>query len=84
MSMEAEGVVTFDCADCDQTFATEQGMKMHWTRTHKVKASSVGANDAFERVGRATEALFPEGIPAARVIEIADLQKAMLKVVTRA
>lgn len=67
---------------CGMTFATEQELKAHVTRTHK-KTTGITADQAFERIGAATEALFPDGIPASRVIEIAELQKAMLKVVTR-
>jgi hypothetical protein len=73
----------YDCSECGRSFATQQGMRMHVARSHRKATAAVAVHDAFERVGAATEALFPEGIPAARIIEIADLQKAMLKVLTR-
>lgn len=46
-------------------------------------AKAAQADELFERVGKATEALFPRGIPMTRIIEVAELQKAMLKVVAR-
>lgn len=46
-------------------------------------AKAAQADELFERVGKATEALFPKGIPMTRIIEVAELQKAMLKVVAR-
>ena len=61
---------------------TRQGIKMHWTRSHKQK-QGVDPNELFELTGKALDVLFPNGIPASRVIEIADLQKVMLKVLSR-
>lgn len=66
---------------CGKSFPTKQGLSMHVARSHK--KDEVDADEAFERIGAATEALFPDGIPATRIIELADLQKQMLKVVTR-
>lgn len=67
------------CPDCGAQCATERGLKAHQTRTHP----TVDANEIFERMGRATEVLFPQGIPASRVIEVAEMQKVILKVITR-
>lgn len=81
-----------DVPGCGRTFPTAHGVTMHKNRAHndnygaKAKAkrpATYDADDLFERVGAATEALFPGGIPTSRIIEIAELQKAMLKVVAR-
>lgn len=80
--MTMEGDAGFVCDECNHEAPSEQGLKAHKTRSHK-KTAPVTADEAFDRIGAATEALFPAGIPASRVIEIAELQKAMLKVVTR-
>ena len=67
------------CAECDRWFPTSRGLRMHFTRSHQ----KADPDETFELIGNATEALFPDGIPTSRIIEIADLQKAMLKVLTR-
>jgi hypothetical protein len=82
--MDHDHVPTYDCSECDKTFASEQGLKAHMTRSHQPKgtAGDLTSDEAFNRIAKATEALFPEGIPAVRVMLIADLQRQMLKVVT--
>lgn len=79
-----------DVPGCDRTFPTAHGVTMHKNRTHNAgqarprkREVAYDADALFERVGAATEALFPAGIPTSRIIEIAELQKAMLKVVAR-
>lgn len=68
------------CTGCSAQAGTEQGARSHQTRKHP---SGPTADEMFALVGKATEALFPNGIPAARVIEIAELQRAMMKVLAR-
>lgn len=82
-----------DVPGCDRAFLTPHGVVMHKNRAHpetltakprrKERVLDYNPDEVFELVGRATEALFPAGIPTSRIIEIAELQKAMLKVVTR-
>ena len=72
----------FDCPHCGFEARSEMGLKAHVTRSH-AKNKPLTADQAFERIGMACEMLFPDGLPMARVIEIAELQKAMLKVMTR-
>jgi hypothetical protein len=80
-----------DVPDCGKTFATAHGVTMHKNRAHyegpprarAARKSDHTPDELFEMVGAATEALFPGGIPTSRIIEIAELQKAMLKVVAR-
>lgn len=41
------------------------------------------ADDLFVKVGKATQTLFPKGVPYDRIIEVAKLQETMLEVLTR-
>lgn len=68
------------CKVCGFEARSPMGLTAHNTRNHKPKSTP---DQLFERVGLACEMLFPEGIPMARIIEIAELQKAMLKVLSR-
>lgn len=69
----------YTCDECGHQSPSQQGLRAHKTRTH----SKTSPDELFELVGRATEALFPNGVPASRIIEIAALQREMLKTVTR-
>ena len=85
--MEAT-VVMQTCTEpgCDLQFQTIQGVNMHITRMHtprKLPGTLLTADEAFERVGAATEALLPDGVPTSRIIEVAEWQKVMLKWVTK-
>lgn len=64
------------CDECGKPVASEMGLKSHKTRSHP---KALTADEAFERSGQALEVLFPNGIPMSRIIELADLQKAMLR-----
>jgi hypothetical protein len=73
---------------CDRTFESAQGLSMHKSRSHgapsqrSTRARSAGdADEMFDRCGAAIDVLFPEGIPASRIIELADLMKLMLRVI---
>lgn len=68
------------CPHCDFVGRSPMGIKSHITRNHR---PGLTADQAFERIGAACEVLFPDGIPMSRIIEIAELQKRMLSVVTR-
>lgn len=68
------------CKTCGFAAKSPMGLSAHNTRAHKPKATP---DEMFERVGAACEVLFPDGIPYARVIEVAELQKAILKVLSR-
>lgn len=70
---------TFVCDECGHVAPSQMGLRAHITRTHK----TTDADQLFALVGAATEALFPTGVPVSRIIEIAELQKAMLRVVAR-
>lgn len=65
------------CDICGKPVASEMGKKAHMTRSHP---KGLSADEAFERTGQALEILFPNGIPMSRLIELADLQKQMLRV----
>jgi hypothetical protein len=69
------------CDQCGYVAKSEMGLRAHVTRSHGRLA--LDADEAFERTGKALEVLFPNGIPAARIIELADLQKAMLRAVSK-
>jgi len=69
------------CDQCGYVAKSEMGLRAHITRSHGRLA--LDADEAFERTGKALDLLFPNGIPASRVIEIADLQKHMLRVVSK-
>lgn len=66
------------CEICGKPVASEMGRKNHMTRSHP---KGLNADEAFERTGQALEVLFPGGIPMSRLIEIAELQKAMLRAI---
>lgn len=70
------------CDTCARVFDTKHGLNMHLARAHR-PPPSLNTNDKFDRLGKATEALFPDGIPAARIIEIAEWQRATLKLLDR-
>lgn len=80
-----------DVPGCGASYPTQQGVSMHKNRSHGIvsttrnaarkRESRMGADEAFELTGAALDVLFPNGIPASRIIEIAELQKHMLKVV---
>lgn len=72
----------FKCDICDRTFETEQGMKMHKGRSHKGELPH-DADTLFSVVGAATAVLFPNGVPYERVIEVAEWQKATLRLMAR-
>lgn len=68
------------CQQCGFQAASRMGFLAHNTRSHKSKQTP---DQLFERVGAACEVLFPDGIPMSRVIEVGELQKAILKVLSR-
>lgn len=68
----------FECPECGGSYKSQMGLRAHITRAH---GKPMSPDEMFERTGRALEILFPDGIPASRVIEIADLQKAMLRAI---
>lgn len=72
----------YQAANGVQTAVTATPAPAPAPKTSKA-AKAAQADELFERVGKATEALFPKGIPMTRIIEVAELQKAMLKVVAR-
>lgn len=76
-AVEADGPV---CNECGYVAKSAMGLKAHITRQHTAKLS---ADEAFERIGKACEILFPDGIDMSRIIEIAELQKQILRVITR-
>jgi hypothetical protein len=50
-------------------------------RPHRKKSeddAAMQADDLFERIGKATDILFPNGVPGAHVLPVAELQKDML------
>ena len=65
---------------CDRVLPTIQGIKTHMARSHIKPADS---DALFARVGAATRALFPDGLDFDRIIEVAALQREMLKVISR-
>lgn len=67
------------CQECGYQAKSQMGLKAHQTRSH----ATISADEAFERTGKALEMLFPNGIPMSRIIELADLQKAMLRAITK-
>lgn len=73
----------WECAEptCGLNFATEQGARTHWSRSHKVVTDNPG--ELFDRTRAALEALFPEGPSWDRMVEYADMQKQMLKWISR-
>lgn len=71
------------CEECGYLAASAHGLKAHTSRSHKKTASGINADEAFEITGRALEILFPNGVPMARLIEVAEMQKMMLKWVSR-
>lgn len=75
-------MITSTCEQCGRTFPTKHGLSMHLARAHR-PPPSLQADQIFERLGNATNALFPDGIPASRVIEIAEWQRATLKLLDR-
>jgi hypothetical protein len=66
----------FKCDECGSQCKSQMGLRAHKTRAHSDKLTP---DEMFERTGRALEVLFPDGIPFSRIIELAELQKAMLK-----
>jgi hypothetical protein len=77
----APGVNPMQCPECAFVARSDMGLKAHKTRSHST--GKISADEMFERIGTACEALFPEGIPMSRIMEVAELQKQMLKTVTR-
>lgn len=83
--LEAPGVTIdpsdkLQCQTCGFIARSDMGLKNHVTRQHR---RGITPDQAFERVGLACEMLFPDGIPMSRIIEIAELQKQMLKVISK-
>lgn len=72
------GEVEVICKQCGYVAKSDMGLKMHASRSHKKPPT---ADEAFELTGKALDVLFPDGFPASRLIELAELQKHMLKVV---
>lgn len=72
--------MSFECPDCEREFDTEQGMRTHQARSHKVRAGDADA--LFELVGQATAILFPNP-PPSRYIEIGEWQKATMRLMGR-
>lgn len=68
------------CKTCGFQAKSHMGLATHITKNHKPKQTP---DEMFERVGAACEVLFPDGIPMSRIIEIGELQKAILKVLSR-
>lgn len=66
------------CEVCGKPVASEMGRKAHMTRSHP---KGLTADEAFERTGQALDVLFPQGIPTSRLIELAELQKQMLRAI---
>ena len=50
---------------------------------NKVKVTEDQAETLFYRVGVATDALFPKGVPGDRVLEVAEWQRATIELLTR-
>ena len=71
----------YRCGLCNKPAKSQMGLKAHMTRSHP--GFGLSADEAFERTGQALEVLFPNGIPMSRLIELAGLQKEMLKVLTK-
>lgn len=73
------------CPECGFEAKSQMGLRAHHTRAHHTRAHKKGPSpdEMFERIGLACEVLWPDGIPMSRVIEIAELQKAILKVLSR-
>lgn len=76
------------CPECGAEYPTFQGMAMHRSRMHGVNrrngnVSGDRADAIFNHLARVTEALFPDGVPPERIMEVAEWQKATLKVMTR-
>lgn len=85
------GHAELTCPECGWEAPTPGGLGRHRATKHDVTSKAAAARSAkaesadelFMKVGAATRALFPDGVPAERVIEIAEVQKAMLTVLRR-
>lgn len=78
--METDNGDTPFVCECGQKYSTQNRLNSHKKKAHGAPDST---DEIFAKVGNATRALFPEGIPAERVIEIAEVQRSMLKVLAR-
>lgn len=80
--METDNGDNFVC-ECGTKCTSERGLAVHRKRMHGDGPNEKDGEEIFAKIGNATRALFPAGIPAERVIEIAEVQKTMLRVLTR-
>lgn len=90
MSKTITTKLAFGCDQCDQSFVTDRGRKAHVTRSHKKVKRAVsparrngvtfqaGLQDWTEIVHKTTRTFFPKGVPANRVMEVAEWQKTTL------
>lgn len=72
----------FPCDHCSRVLKSSSALSKHRHRQHETL--DVGdANALFERLGSVTRALFPNGVPNERIIEVAEWQKVTLQLMRR-
>lgn len=79
-TMEQTG--DFPCGECSRVLKSSSALAKHRNRTHG-NPSSLDADALFERLGTVTKALFPDGVPNSRIIEVAEWQKVTLQLMRR-
>lgn len=81
--METDNGDTPFVCECGQKYSTQNRLNSHKRKVHGGGLNEKDGEEIFAKIGNATRALFPDGIPAERVIEIAEVQRTMLRVLTR-